>query len=795
MVTYGKEGTTYIFKPNLVRHMSGEAHQKCLEIETGEPPNKARKSIIDAFGSARDMAQAALKPLLVASMYLGRKEKPYIQFPDLLETVGDMGLKLTGAFNNDRAAKVFNHILAEQMVTDLREHVKNSNFCSWLLDGSAAAKHRLTYETELIYIRTAHQLQPKTELLAIVSMQPYAVVNSQNLLHALLKELLLLGDPSFKTHDAITKPVDEVESDELLALFCSGDLQKKVIGGGADGASINFGSKKGLMQLYKSSSDWLVAVHCFAHRLELAAKDALMLFHDVDDFLKELYLHFRNSHKEWSLVVKMGEHLNIGVLTQPKPYGTRFLPHVKGALSALRYNWMVFYSHFSDVKEQSKDKVLAAKAAAWLKMLSDFKFLVRCRVYEDILCLLSRTSLVFQSENAKSVADAQREFNMLMTEKQLLLEEAGLLEADVWDRLLASVDVPSDEVPHVRAQTRGSQPADQSSVKITLAVKVRRNSCIAHQGTPVSDQYFTPTNSSRGKFVDSDCTAEPLIVKNIVDKVTVSDIRKQAIENLDHCLSDRYAEFSKTSNVMSKLKFIDISTWPSDITSLSKYGNEDVAYLLKHFKLPLQNAGVESDMECLQEFKELKLKYGPQLQDDADNLKPSNFWPLVFRCDHNKFCHILLVVELIMCLPFSTATVERGFSSIRRILTDWRASLSHALVADCMHFSTRKHALGDSSYRNRLAEQAAAAFLTGAERDNSTDHLGTLTKRRINKVLQSLESRTCVETDHLPAHGIHYDVIPSSEVAQAGTSSNPAAAVMHGTSSDEDCSDISTDSD
>ena len=71
-----------------------------------------------------------------------------------------MGMKVTSAFNNDKAAKVFTDIIAEQLVDEVRQEIEQSHFLSWITDGSAAAKKRLTYEAELmyIYIRTANQL-------------------------------------------------------------------------------------------------------------------------------------------------------------------------------------------------------------------------------------------------------------------------------------------------------------------------------------------------------------------------------------------------------------------------------------------------------------------------------------------------------------------------------------------------------------------------------------------------------------------------------------------------------------
>ena len=36
---------------------------------------------------------------------------------------------------------------------------------------------------------------------------------------------------------------------------------------------------------------------------------------------------------------------------------------------------------------------------------------------------------------------------------------------------------------------------------------------------------------------------------------------------------------------------------------------------------------------------------------------------------------IILIVELICCLLFSTGVVENGLSTVRRIVTDWRANM------------------------------------------------------------------------------------------------------------------------
>ena len=413
VMTYAISGTGCLLKPNLKRHTESKGHIKCKEIETGAPACKKQKTIDTAFGGARNRALASIKPLLFGALHLGRTEKPYVQFPGFLDTVNDMGLKLTSAYNNSDAAKAFNHIISDQMVDDVKTQVKEANFFSWLMDGSTAAKRKLTYETELIYIRTANNLIPKTELFAYVPMQAYGSVSADNLGHALRKQLLLLGGLE-SDHELICKHVDDVPLASLTEALAENYVHFKNVGAGADGASINFGCKKGLIVQYQEMSPWVVGIHCFSHRLELAAKDSVKaIFSEVDQLLLDLYSYFKESQKQWSLCLKLAEKLEVVLMKQPKASGTRFLPHTQGALKALNWNWVVYIMHFSNVKAEGSD----GRASAWLSKLLDFKFMCLCRVYEDILHHLSRTARVFQADKPRSIADAERMFQLMKAEQ------------------------------------------------------------------------------------------------------------------------------------------------------------------------------------------------------------------------------------------------------------------------------------------------------------------------------------------------------------------------------------------
>ena len=52
------------------------------------------------------------------------------------------------------------------------------------------------------------------------------------------------------------------------------DMKTQCVSAGADGASVNFGEITSVMTRLKSDLPWLVPVHCCAHKLELAIKEA-----------------------------------------------------------------------------------------------------------------------------------------------------------------------------------------------------------------------------------------------------------------------------------------------------------------------------------------------------------------------------------------------------------------------------------------------------------------------------------------------------------------------------------------
>jgi hypothetical protein len=76
-----------------------------------------------------------------------------------------------------------------------------------------------------------------------------------------------------------------------------------------DGASVNMGRTTGLAARLKEIAPWLIAIHCFNHRLELAAADAFndTFFAQLDEMLRQLFSLYQKSPKKLRELKKLAE--------------------------------------------------------------------------------------------------------------------------------------------------------------------------------------------------------------------------------------------------------------------------------------------------------------------------------------------------------------------------------------------------------------------------------------------------------------------------------------------------------
>ncbi|KAJ8050027.1 hypothetical protein HOLleu_03051 [Holothuria leucospilota] len=171
---------------------------------------------------------------------IAKQELPFTQFSTWVNTEKKHGVLLGDTYINDIQCKNFINEIAFHMERDLREAIKQSPYIGIMFDGSTDAS---CTERENICIKYTENGYPVTKFLGIT-------------------------EPEFCHADGILSSLHE-KFDEFEI-----NLPAQLVGVSADGASVNFGSKNGILTKLSSKMPWIINTHCTAHRLELGVKDA-----------------------------------------------------------------------------------------------------------------------------------------------------------------------------------------------------------------------------------------------------------------------------------------------------------------------------------------------------------------------------------------------------------------------------------------------------------------------------------------------------------------------------------------
>ena len=225
-----------------------------------------------------------------------KKERPFSDYPDLLVLQTKNQIQGIGkSYLTARAAANFTDVFRNRIKSEMKEELKNLRFFSILSDRSTDSAN---IEEELVYFLYLSDV-PKVKF--------FSIEDAQNADANGLKECLV----------------------SAFARFDSNDFQKHLLGLNVDGAAVNMGIHGGLGALLKELSPWLMVVHCFNHRLELAIKYAFKhtAFNNIDEMLAVLYKLYKTSAKRQCELQRFGEAWQRPVPHPTKATGIRWIDH------------------------------------------------------------------------------------------------------------------------------------------------------------------------------------------------------------------------------------------------------------------------------------------------------------------------------------------------------------------------------------------------------------------------------------------------------------------------------------
>ena len=153
-----------------------------------------------------------------------------------------------------------------------------------------------------------------------------------------------------------------------------------------------------------------------------------------------------------------------------------------------------------------------------------------------------------------------------------------------------------------------------------------------------------------------------------------SKLLSDLISSLDRRLGD------VSEGIVYATSIVDITTWPEKESS-TDFGDDEIDCLVEHFTPVLQEASC--DLSKIPD-EWTALKAGVYSQPGWLQYIQTINWPDLNRKYAAEFPNLLMLVDLVLSLPESTAEFERGFNMMKQIKSDWRSTLGPEAINDLM---------------------------------------------------------------------------------------------------------------
>ncbi|KAK6178299.1 hypothetical protein SNE40_013101 [Patella caerulea] len=669
------DGVSYVHKGNILRHIkAGGLHDWAKRTFYGNPelspvPSTSHSSTSSFFSDfpnpkidevLSENTSRHYRHLFMTCLTVVMKEMAFTNFKDLIELQQKNGVNFLSGKNNQKSCREFVKYLAVAVKSDIEKMLGISNFFSALMDGSQARKTGA--EKELVYVKIVVKGQPVELLLSCQHMPDFGGEDAVSVKTAF--------DDAFLTKYKL----DVDRWSKLLVSICT------------DGASVNLGVLNGACVKIKQEYDrqWILLIHCSSHRLELAMKDAFTTnkqFVEVDDILVQIYYMFRNSGKAKRILTAIALTLGVVCVTFVKASGTRFQNHKLRAIRALIVNFLPFLVYMENMIENrgACTGETAAKLKGYIKKFQTYSFLASVHLYSLVLNETAHLAGVLQNKTVlitdilDAISAAKYKIRQVVENPVTLPFPETIIDDTV------KINVLATNLPATVSFRERNKLTNKQLKKID-------------KYTHVSNQEYTLTHVATGKQ-------------------TVEKIKSSLIPNIISAIDKRFDMKSINKDIYDALLISDHTTW--DLED-SDFGLVQIRTLAEHFSKPLSFHGFNLDL-CLREYKHLKFIVKQKYRLFQNKI---GFWKSIFAYHQELHPHFLLLIELCLTLAWSSATVERGFSTTRRILTDFRISLNKDSINDLLVIRVNVQVLSelDCNYEEKLISKAINMYLNDSKK-------------------------------------------------------------------------------
>ncbi|XP_074851770.1 zinc finger protein 862-like [Carettochelys insculpta] len=566
---------TDIFKLEFINiHQSSEAHAwaSCMEAANNATGNQA--STEQMLKSMSKVTLGRIENIFRTCHAIAKCGRPFTDI-DWMCKLDDMkGVDVGSMFRNGKSARTFIHYIAEVERRALKEKLEKCKFFSLISDGVA---DKAIKGAAVVYVRFAYEGKVHCQ---IVGVQSVDKSDASTIKNAIVKSLQI----------------------NLQLNLSSQDWARKLVGFGSDGADVMVGENNGVAQLLKEIQPCVQSVHCFAHRLELAYKEALksiQLYTTLIGLLQNIYYFYHNSPLNKTNLKSTYETLKLRPAIPSRIGGSRWLSRLQTALQILLKCYPAILLHMSKLQADTSAQH-HQKAKGLLKLLLKMEVVKFSHFLLDIINVLNILSRVTQDRNS-SIADIFSTMQSTLETLQMYKTRSG----------------PKERLVETVTHFHGHQ---------------------------------------------------------LVGNGNISPVRMKVLSNLVRMLHECFCDASQ--DVLRATTIGSFKLWPEKIKQ--EFGEREVSILTKHYEPVLEGANVKVD-EVDTEWSMLKL----ELYDRFQNIR-SLTWDSVNSDYLHKYPNILMLVDLILALPASSAEAERGFTQMKLIMMQLHSKRMSESVTDLM---------------------------------------------------------------------------------------------------------------
>jgi len=164
---------------------------------------------------------------------------------------------------------------------------------------------------------------------------------------------------------------------------------------------------------------------------------------------------------------------------------------------------------------------------------------------------------------------------------------------------------------------------------------------------------------------------------------TFEEKKQQLVNKLKEAMSKRFSDIQDDKQLLGALKLLDTSLWPTEKDSLKAFGVEALDAFVNQFSDLLESNGV--DVQLLQgEWSDMKFFW---FENMTQMKTYRDVWKAIFGIHRHKFPNLIHVMTVLFLYPVSNAKVERGFSAMGRVKSDWRGRLSTDVLDGLMRIT------------------------------------------------------------------------------------------------------------